>query len=77
MHSDGEVSVAATEVFHHGLCYVMYGPWTCGRARWTNNEMGAEALHLEQCVGLDQAVHVTRLATSQSTTPPCLLVAKN
>ena len=55
---DGDARAAVANVIHHGLCDVMSGAWTCGRAQWTNNGVGAEALDLEQCVGLEQAVHV-------------------
>ena len=57
--SDGDARAAVANVFHHGLCDVMSGAWTSGRAQWTNNAVGAEALYLEQCVCLDQAVHVS------------------
>ena len=56
---DGDARAAVANVIHHALCDVMSGAWTCGRAQWTNNKVGAAALDLQQCVGLEQAVHVS------------------
>ena len=57
--SDGDARAAVANAFHHGLCDVMSAAWTCGRAQWINNGVGAEALDLKHCEGLDQAVHVS------------------
>ena len=45
--SDGDARAAVANVFHHGLCDVMSGAWTCGRAQWTKNGTRAEAIYLE------------------------------
>ena len=54
---------------------MMRNAWSSGRAQWTNNGMGVEAIYLELCVRADQAVDVTCLTASKSDVVPCPLVA--